>query len=146
MFYGAVIVVILLIVGVYIASKRRESVKASEKTKIASLERKLKESSQLSHPGSWYCVPITEEMIAEGAELIIINGFMELTVKAQEGEALFMQEPDEDVEHAIFFTPAAAIAAPILVTTYSGRPCAAPSRKTVEHILGDQAAERLLAD
>ncbi len=137
MIYGVVVVVVLLVI-----LGTREVFKRRKQRELATI---LDDTTRLPVPFSWYCISITEEMVAEGAELMIIQNFIDITVKAGKGEALFVQAPGDGLEHSIFFTPDAAMAAPSLVSVYSGRPCEAPSRRNVEYLVGDEAARRLLA-
>jgi hypothetical protein len=85
---------------------------------------------------------ITPEVRSNGGAMFIGQAFMELTLKAAPGEALFLNDQAEP--QALYFSPAAAIAAVELINTYRGEACAAPYREIVEYFVGDRTVEELL--
>jgi hypothetical protein len=137
MFFGVLIAAMALLGALLVRNRR-----AKRAQELIARELTIK---TLLMPFTWYCVPVTSQMIAEGEEMKIILSFMEISGYAGQGEALFRQEPSNGAEHLIFFSPAAARAAPMLITAYSGRSCEAPSRSSVEFMVGDESTQQHLA-
>ena len=85
---------------------------------------------------TWCCIALTPEQKEFGFKDIIRAEMEEIWISqgAQEGFSIWSEEQDENLN--IYFSPAAALSAKILIYRFNGKPCPPPEYKELTFILG----------
>lgn len=95
---------------------------------------------------TWYKVDLTLGDVTRGKEIKISDEFGELFMSAggPRGAALFGRGmPGGDM--ALYFSPAAALLAKVLVAAHGGEPCQAPPKEGTTPLVGHQDEFEMLA-
>lgn len=86
----------------------------------------------------WYRIVLTDSEYEGGEAGILQRAFEEIFFASNgpSGMALYGQWADERRHYQVYFTPVAAARAKVLIDAYSGHPCDAPDRQSIEFIFG----------